>query len=158
MRLKGVIMEDFVNYKKPCMTLEFPNCSFKCDKEAGEPVCQNSELASAPTYGFTIRDICEAYLSNDITQAICMQGLEPFDSFEDVVAIIECLRWHFDNHDDIVIYTGYEEDEVAPYFRELRCWDNIIVKFGRFIPNRPHRFDEVLGVELSSDNQYARRL
>jgi hypothetical protein len=32
---------------------------------------------------------------------------------------------------------------------------NLIFKFGRFIPDRPHRFDEVLGVELASDNQFA---
>jgi hypothetical protein len=31
----------------------------------------------------------------------------------------------------------------------------LIFKFGRFIPDRPHRFDEVLGVELASDNQFA---
>ena len=35
---------------------------------------------------------------------------------------------------------------------------NIIIKFGRFIPNRPSRYDEVLGVELASDNQFAKRI
>ena len=35
---------------------------------------------------------------------------------------------------------------------------SIIIKFGRFIPNKPSRFDELLGVELASDNQYAMRL
>jgi hypothetical protein len=34
-------------------------------------------------------------------------------------------------------------------------FDNIIVKFGRFIPDDEKRFDEVLGVELASHNQYA---
>ena len=41
MILKGLIDEDFVNYKKPAMVLEFPYCSFKCDKECGRQVCQN---------------------------------------------------------------------------------------------------------------------
>ena len=35
MILKGLIEEDFCNYKKPTMTLMFPYCSFKCDNEAG---------------------------------------------------------------------------------------------------------------------------
>ena len=30
MILKGIIDEDFVNYKVPCMVLEFPYCDFKC--------------------------------------------------------------------------------------------------------------------------------
>ena len=48
MILKGLIDEDFINYKKPSMVLEFPYCTFKCDKECGRQVCQNSDLASAP--------------------------------------------------------------------------------------------------------------
>ena len=46
--LKGVIFEDFVNYKKPCMTLMFPKCNFKCERECEEAFCQNSELAAVP--------------------------------------------------------------------------------------------------------------
>ena len=34
----------------------------------------------------------------------------------------------------------------------------VIIKFGRFIPNRPSRYDEVLGVTLASDNQFAMRV
>ena len=34
--LKGIIDEDFVNYRVPSMTLMFPKCSFKCEKEYGE--------------------------------------------------------------------------------------------------------------------------
>ena len=158
MKLKGIVFEDFVNYKKPCMTLEFPNCTFKCDKEAGAPVCQNSELASAPTQGYSVDDICKAYLSNDITSAICFQGLEPWDSAFDMEHMISTLRYGYHCDDDIVIYTGYTEDELKLELEPLSRYGNIVVKFGRFIPNRPHRYDEVLGVELSSDNQYARRL
>lgn len=157
-KLKGVVMEDFLQYKVPCMVLEFPNCSFKCDKEAGVPVCQNSELASAPTQKFDVHDICKAYLSNDITSAICLQGLEPIDSIGDVMSLIYALRIYYDCHDDIVIYTGYNEYEISHALQSLSKYDNIIVKFGRFIPDRPHVYDEVLGVELSSDNQYARKL
>ena len=37
-------------------------------------------------------------------------------------------------------------------------YDNIIIKFGRYIPNQQSHFDIVLGVNLASDNQYAERL
>jgi len=37
-------------------------------------------------------------------------------------------------------------------------FDNIIVKFGRFRPNQKPHFDEVLGVNLASDNQYAEKI
>ena len=34
-------------------------------------------------------------------------------------------------------------------------WENIIIKFGRYIPNQEKHYDDVLGIELASDNQYA---
>jgi hypothetical protein len=39
-------------------------------------------------------------------------------------------------------------------------WDykNIIIKYGRYIPNQTPHYDEVLGVYLASDNQYAVRI
>lgn len=37
-------------------------------------------------------------------------------------------------------------------------WKNIIVKFGRFIPNQHPHYDEVLGINLASDNQYAEKI
>ena len=45
MFIKGLIDEDFINYKKPSMYIAFPKCDFKCDYEAGCSVCQNSDLA-----------------------------------------------------------------------------------------------------------------
>jgi hypothetical protein len=48
MKLKGLNDYDICNYKEPSMFLIFPNCSFKCDKECGRPVCQNSALAHEP--------------------------------------------------------------------------------------------------------------
>lgn len=155
MKLKGIIFEDFVNYKKPCMTLEFPRCSFKCDKEAGAPICHNSPLASAPEHDIGAALLCNEYMKNDITEAICLQGLEPFDSFVDMAVLIDMLRFECACDDDIVIYTGYTEEEIQRFVNILKEYDNIIIKFGRYIPNRPHVFDDVLGVELSSDNQYA---
>ena len=48
MKIKGIIDEDFINYKKPSMVIMCPSCTFKCDKENGAQVCQNSTLAAAP--------------------------------------------------------------------------------------------------------------
>ena len=35
---------------------------------------------------------------------------------------------------------------------------NIIIKFGRYIPNRNNKYDEILGVTLASDNQFAEKI
>ena len=40
----------------------------------------------------------------------------------------------------------------------LKNYDNIIIKYGRYIPNQPSRYDSILGVTLASDNQYAERI
>ena len=45
MKIVGLIIEDFVNYKEPCMVIEFPYCDFKCDKENGSQLCQNYALS-----------------------------------------------------------------------------------------------------------------
>ena len=156
MILKGLIDTDFVNYKFPCMVLEFPFCSFKCDKECGKRVCQNSTLANAPNIEINIDKIIERYVSNPITQAICFQGLEPFDSAIEMVGLVRKFRKV--TNDDIVIYTGYMEHEIKDLVDILRKYSNIIIKYGRYIPNQKSHLDEVLGVRLASNNQYAERL
>ena len=162
MTLKGLIDEDFVNYKKPSMVLEFPYCTFKCDKECGRQVCQNSDLASAPNIDINDVTLIERYLANPITEAIVMQGLEPFDSMLAVVNFIYMLRQLYDCHDDIVIYTGYTKQELQDMqldvLTKLKNYDNIIVKYGRFIPDCESHYDEILGVKLASPNQYAERI
>ena len=62
--------------------------------------------------------------------------------------------------DDIVIYTGYTEEELIENdtFKKVCKYKNIIIKFGRFIPNQEPHYDEVLGVKLVSDNQYAKKV
>ena len=158
MKLKGIVEEDFIQYKKPSMFLIFPKCNFKCDKECGAPICQNGALASAEEIEVDIRNyIVEKYLTNPITEAIVCGGLEPFDSWAELQCLIMNLRYY--TPDDIVIYTGYKEEEID---KEILSWldlyGNIIIKFGRFIPNRPTKYDEILGITLASDNQYAKRL
>ena len=152
MKIKGLITEDFVNYKKASMTIIFPYCTFKCGKD----YCQNSSLAKTPIIEISIDDLVNRYINNPITEAVVMQGLEPFDSWNDLKELIQKLREY--NNDDIVIYTGYNKDEVIEYVKELSVYPNIIVKFGRYIPNQDGHYDDVLGVYLASNNQYAERI
>lgn len=153
MLIKGIIDEDFINYKKPCMVIEFPYCSFKCDKECGKQVCQNGALANSPNINIERMDLIDRYLKNDITQSIVMQGLEPFDSWDDLITLIFLFRCY--TNDDIVIYTGYNKSEICEQIERLQYFKNIIIKFGRYIPNQQAHYDDTLGVNLASNNQYA---
>lgn len=157
MILKGLIDTDFVNYKYPCMVLEFPKCDFKCDRECGKRVCQNSALATSPNIEVDDDVIIERYINNPITQAVCIQGLEPFDTSVQMMKFINKFR-QFSN-DDVVIYTGYNRDEVSDLcIGRLKELGGIVIKYGRFIPGQNSHIDNVLGVHLSSNNQYAERL
>ena len=40
----------------------------------------------------------------------------------------------------------------------LSNYKNIIIKYGRYIPNKEKYYNEVLGVYLASENQYAERI
>ena len=57
-----------------------------------------------------------------------------------------------------MIYTGYLKDEILEKIDQLRKFKNIIIKFGRYIPDSEKTFDETLGVHLPSDNQYAEKI
>ena len=149
MKIKGLITEDFVNYKKVSMAIMFPHCSFKC----GAELCQNSPLAKSKTYDIDIDKTIKRYLNNPITEAVVMQGLEPFDSWSELLLFVEKFREN--TQDDIVIYTGYNKAEIANKIDVLRSFPNIIIKYGRYVPNQEKHYDEVLGVYLASDNQYA---
>ena len=87
-----------------------------------------------------------------------MCGLEPLDSINDVIDFISLLRIKYNCHDDVVIYTGYNKEEIDTYINMLKTYDNIIIKYGRFRPNQTPHYDEVLGVNLVSDNQYAEKI
>lgn len=151
-------MEDFTNYKKPSMYIAFPSCTFKCERECGQKMCQNSSLVQAPTLVIGVHSIVNKYINNPITSAIVIGGLEPFDSEEDLRMLIVYLR--VATQDDIIIYTGYTKEEIQKreIYKYLLNAKNIIVKFGRFIPNQQPHYDSVLGIKLASDNQWAERI
>lgn len=158
MKIKGLTDEDFVNYKKPSMFIIFPFCSFKCEKESGVMCCQNSSLAHAKIIDISEEKLILRYLDNPITKAIVCGGLEPMDSFDELCGFIKSLRVDYKCLDDIVIYTGFNKAEIEDKIQILKQYPNIIIKYGRFIPNQESHKDDVLGIELASPNQYAEEL
>lgn len=157
MKLRGLIDEDFSNYKKPSMFIIFPYCNLKCDIENGSSICQNSSLLKEDIIEVDVDRLINRYLHNGITKSIVCGGLEPIDSFDDLIELISVLRNKYHCLDDVVIYTGYTQEEITSKIIELSSFRNIVIKFGRFIPNQLRHFDDVLGVDLASDNQYAIR-
>ena len=154
MKLKGIIDCDFTNYKEPVLTLEFPYCTFKCDKLNGCQVCQNSSLAAEPDVEVSCEKIWELYKQNPLTKGFCCQGLEPFDSPNELLDFVKTIRYYCD--DPIIIYTGYGRSEIEPaYLEYLKQYKNIIIKWGRFILGQEPHYDKTLGVKLASNNQYA---
>lgn len=152
MILKGISLENFNDYKKPSMFIAFPTCGFKC----GRQVCQNSALETGNFIDIPINEIVNKYIGNNITHAIVCGGLEPLDTFEDLLNLIKGFRKK--TNDDIVIYTGYYKEEIKDQIKEISQYSNIILKYGRFIPGQKKHFDNILGVKLASDNQYAERI
>lgn len=156
MNIKGIVYEDFVNYKKPSMFIAFPSCTFKCEKESGVRCCQNSALAKQENIEVSPRDLVQKYIQNPITHAIVIGGLEPLDSLYELEKLIQTIRDETD--DDIVIYTGYTEEEAKIPLTLIGVYryNNIIIKFGRYVPNTKPHFDSLLGVNLMGDGQYAK--
>jgi hypothetical protein len=160
MTIKHIVDEWLNDYKKPSMFIFTGSCSGKCCTELELPaeVCQNHAWALKESHWIPDEYIYKRYISNKITKAIVFGGLEPFEQFGELIALIRFLRLNARCFDDIVIYTGYYPYEIESELEQLRRYGNIIVKFGRYIPDKPSRYDEVLGVELCSDNQYAEKL
>lgn len=157
MIVKEIRDEDFTSYKKPSMVIGFPSCTFKCERECGQKMCQNSALVTAPDIEISVKDIVDRYLQNPITKSIIMAGLEPMDSWSDMVNLIDEFRKH--TEDEIIVYTGYKMEEICKKTYWLgNKYKNIIFKFGRFIPNQQPRYDQILGINLASNNQYAERI
>ena len=156
MLITNIIDEDTTNYKKLAMFIGLPYCDGKCWRELGFPssICINDDLRNAEKIDLTAEELIERYDNNPLTESIVFGGMEPFDSWVELLDFVEKFR--ATHNDDIVIYTGYKEDEVVKKVSVLSNHPNIIVKFGRFNPNGTPRYDDVLGLTLVSDNQYAK--
>jgi hypothetical protein len=77
--------------------------------------------------------------------------------FEDIISFIKYFREHGCD-DDIVIYTGYYENEIKDKIDILKQYKNIVVKFGRYVPNDTEHYDSVLGVNLANKEQYGKKI
>ncbi len=157
MRIKTIVDEDFVNYQKPSMFIGTVSCAGKCCLEANIPfsVCQNDGWRSNAPINLDDAEIYQRYASNPITNSFVIGGLEPFEQVPELLRLVRHIRFDQECNDDIVIYTGYYMEEVEATVEALEGFPNMIVKFGRYIPDQPSRYDKMLGVTLSSNNQYA---
>ena len=76
--------------------------------------------------------------------------------FDELVELIR--RFREETSDDIVIFTGYYENEIKDKIDVLKHFRNIVVKFGRYVPGQEPHLDPVLGVKLANKEQYATRI
>lgn len=152
MLIHGLNDYDISSYKEPALFISFPKCTFKC----GLPWCQNAHLQDSELLDISLPAIKEIYENSPLTHAFVCGGLEPFDTWSDLKALVSHVRTY--SIDPIVIYTGYNEDEIKDNIDSLKEYKNIIIKFGRYVPNSFPHFDELLGVELASENQYAKNI
>ena len=90
-------------------------------------------------------------------EAIVIGGLEPMLQGDEVYNLISYFRSQ-KNNTLFIIYTGYTEEECKKmeWFQKIILLGRVIFKFGRYIPNKTKKYDELLGVTLASDNQYSR--
>ena len=153
MKVSGIIIEDFVNYKKPSLFIGFSMCDFKCQKEFGV-VCQNATLIQQ-SQNVDLRALIQIYTNNQITQAIVCGGMEPFYNPKELLELVQAFREI--TEEEIVIYSGYNEDEIKETIEALKKYPNIIVKFGRFSGSKEKNYDDILGVELFG-GQYAKKI
>lgn len=158
MIIKGLRDEDFLQYKLPSMLVAFPSCTFKCEKECNcKGMCQNGALANSPNIDISAKAIVARYLSNPISKALVCGGLEPFDTYTQLLELLTEFRCNSD--DPIIIYTGFYKEEIKEKLEYIiKFIPNVIVKFGRYIPNQESHYDSVLGIHLASYNQYAEKI
>lgn len=156
MRVKGITVEDFVNYKLPSLFIASCFCDFKCCNEANIDVsiCQNSPLMNQEIQDIPDATIYDYFESNPITKAIVIGGMEPMIQINEIVDLIKLFRTNGE-FAPFIIYTGYYPNEIPEPIERLKQYENIIIKFGRYKPNSESRHDETLGVDLASSNQWA---
>ncbi len=154
--VKDISDENFQDYIKPSMFIACVKCDFKCLKELNlsPDICQNMKISLMPDKKIPIPQIFKWYKSNPLTTAVVLGGLEPMLQFDEILNLI-CYFRSNKCSDDFVIYTGYYPEEIKKEVQKLKKFDNIIIKYGRFIPDSKSKFDEILGITLSSENQFA---
>lgn len=149
-------VEVFQDYKKSALLLCTCFCDWKCCTELGrdKSMCQNSTLKEVAIKKIPFSEIFDMVTRNTVIDAVIFGGLEPFIQINQVIQCIEYLRERGMTK-DILIYTGYYIEEIDEAIIERLKESDVILKCGRYIPDRPPKFDDILGVTLASDNQYS---
>lgn len=157
MRIRGRITEDFVNYKQPGLFVPCCYCDFKCchDLDTDHSMCQNSAISEVEPMMVDNEAILDAFKESLIAKVVIFGGLEPIWQIDEIEELLALFRDNGVNA-PFVIYTGYNEDEVERFVERLLPYGNIVVKYGRYIPDDDPHYDAVLGVMLASSNQYAK--
>lgn len=157
-RLKE-ITEVFQDYKKAALFLGVCFCDWKCCKESGLPLstCQNYSWSNNEIVEVSFNSIVNRIKGNLLTDAVIIGGLEPLIQINEVVQLISYIRQQ-GLKNDIVIYTGYYDYEIEDNtLLELKKY-NVLMKCGRYKPNKIPFFSTLLGITLASDNQYVLKL
>lgn len=166
--LFDVKTDNVTDYEETSMLLVFPKCSGKCG-----PACHNyNMIGKTAPLNVKVEDIVNLYNSLSDHKAVVCAGLEPFDSFDDLYALVEA----FANNSkpcDFVIYSGYYPYNDVSYENSTgitNVWElarkivkikgsnqdfTLYFKYGRYIedPNDDGYDSRLLGVHLSSRNQ-----
>ena len=158
MRIKDLMDENFQDYKKTSMFICTAFCDGKCYKELGLDcsLCQNNKILSQVIVDVPDEKIVQRYINNPITKAIVIGGLEPFEQYEELFNLISKFREKI--NDDIVIYTGFYKNEIEDQVEKLKQFPNIIIKYGRYIPNKEPKYDPVLEITLANPEQYVEKI
>ena len=86
MKIRNLMDEDIVNYKKTSMFIATCYCDFKCCKQLGLDICicQNSPTAKSDVIDVVNKKLVKRYLKNKLTNAIVFGGLQPFKQFDEL--------------------------------------------------------------------------
>lgn len=103
-----------------------------------------------------IKELIKRFDDNSLSECIIFAGLEPILQFKEIMSFISEFRKK--HKEEIVIYTGYYPNEIKCYIEELKQFKNIIIKFGRYVQGLESIYDNILGVQLISKNQFAERI
>lgn len=157
-RLKE-ITEVFQDYKKAALFLGVCFCDWKCCKESGLPLstCQNYSWSNNEIVEVSFDNIVKRIRDNLLTEAVVIGGLEPVLQMDEVVQLISYIREQ-GLKNDIVIYTGYYDYEIDDNTLSTLAKYNVLMKCGRYIPDKYSYFNNLLGVSLASPNQYVLKL
>lgn len=72
--------------------------------------------------------LVDKYVKNDSTNYIVITGDEPLDSFESITSFLYYLRCIWFCYDNVVVYTGYREDEIQDKLVVFSGFNNVTVK------------------------------